>query len=54
LAGLLRNNLDLGRPDRVQLVFDRAVTKKTPREFRTWVIQDGVHPSLHINYKNSI
>ncbi len=49
---IIRDNLDLGRPDRVQLVFDRAVTKKTPGEFRTRVIQDGVHPSLHINYKN--
>ena len=33
-------------------IFDRVVTKKTPGEFRTRVIQDGVHPSLHINYKN--
>src|SRR3954465_4311446 len=49
---IIRDNLDLGRPDRVQLVFDRGVTKKTPGEFRTRVIQDGVHPSLHINYKN--
>jgi hypothetical protein len=49
---IIRDNLDLGRPDRVQLVFDRAVTKKTPGEFRTRVIQDGVHPSLHIHYKN--
>jgi hypothetical protein len=49
---IIRDNLDLGRPDRVQLIFDRAVTKKTPGEFRTRVIQDGVHPSLHINYKN--
>jgi hypothetical protein len=49
---VIRDNLDLGRPDRVQLVFDRVVTKKTPGQFRTRVIQDGVHPSLHINYKN--
>jgi hypothetical protein len=49
---IIRDNLDLGRPDRVQLVFDRVVTKKTPGEFRTRVIQDGVHPSLHISYKN--
>lgn len=49
---ILRDNLDLGRPDRVQLIFDRVVTKKTPGEFRTRVIPDGVHPSLHINYKN--
>ena len=49
---ILRDNLDLGRPDRVQLVFDRVVTNETPGEFRTRVIQDGVHPSLHISYKN--
>jgi hypothetical protein len=34
----------------VQLIFDRVVTQKTPGEFRTRVIQDGVHPSLHIDY----
>jgi len=49
---IIRDNLDLGRPDRVQLIFDRVVTKKTPGEFRTRVIQNGVHPSLHIAYKN--
>jgi hypothetical protein len=49
---VIRDNLDLGRPDRVQLIFDRVVTKKTPGQFRTRVIQDGVRPSLHINYKN--
>lgn len=49
---IIRDNLDLGRPDRVQLVFERAVTKKTAGQFRTRVIQDGVHPSLHISYKN--
>lgn len=49
---IIRDNLDLGRPDRVQLIFDRVVTKKTPGQFRTRVIQDGVHPSLHIDYKN--
>jgi len=51
-AEVIRDNLDLGRPDRVQLVFDRVVTKQTPGEFRTRVIQDGVHPSLHISYQN--
>jgi hypothetical protein len=49
---IIRDNLDLGRPDRVQLIFDRVVTKKTLGEFRTRVMQDGVHPSLHIQYKN--
>jgi len=49
---IIRDNLDLGRPDRVQLIFARRVTKKTPGEFKTRVIQDGVQPSLHIQYKN--
>ena len=50
---VIRDNLDQGRPDRVQLLFDRKITKSTPGRFRTRVIQNGVHPSLHIHYKNS-
>ena len=49
---IIADNLDLGRPDRVQLVFGRRVTRRTPGNFRTRVIQDGVRPSLHIEYKN--
>jgi hypothetical protein len=49
---IIGDNLDLGRPDRVQLIFGRPVTKRTPGEFRTRVIQEGVQPSLHIAYKN--
>src|ERR1700730_8624741 len=48
---VIRDNLDLGRPDRVQLIFERRITKQTPGQFRTRVIQDGVNPSLHIEYK---
>jgi len=50
---IIRENLDLGRPDRVQLVFDRRITKKTPGRFRTRVLTDGVIPSLHVDYKSS-
>jgi hypothetical protein len=49
---VMRDNLDLGRPDRLQLIFDRKVTKATPGRFRTRVMQRGVPPSLHIQYKN--
>jgi hypothetical protein len=49
---VIRDNLDLGRPDRVQLIFDRRVTKSTPGTFRTRVIQEGVSPSLHIEYRS--
>ena len=49
---VMRDNLDLGRPDRVQLIFDRRIVPSTPGTFRTRVIQDGVLPSLHIEYKS--
>jgi len=50
---VIRENLDLGRPDQVQLIFERRVTKRTPGRFRTRVITQGVVPSLHVDYKNS-
>jgi hypothetical protein len=54
---VIRDNLDLGRPDRVGLVFDRRIITKGPRatpgRFRTRVLTAGVTPSLHIDYKNS-
>ncbi len=50
---VIRDNLDLGRPDRVQLVFERRVLRSTPGSFRTRVITEGVSPSLHVDYKNS-
>ena len=45
---VIRENLDLGRPDPVQLMFDRRVTRRTPGPFRTRVVTDGVIPSLHV------
>jgi hypothetical protein len=54
---VIRHNLDLGRPDRVGLIFDRKVRTRgrypTPGRFRTRVIIDGVTPSLHVDYKHS-
>ncbi|MCY4112018.1 MAG: hypothetical protein OXF96_08775 [Chloroflexi bacterium] len=50
---VMRENLDLGRPDHVQLIFDRRVTRRTPSRYRTRVITDGVVPSLHVDYKHS-
>jgi hypothetical protein len=50
---VIRENLDLGRPKQMQLIFDRSVTKATPGPFRTRVITDGVIPSLHIDYKGT-
>jgi hypothetical protein len=50
---VIRENLDIGRPSQVQLIFDRRVSKKTPGRFRTRVITNGVVPSLHVDYKNT-
>jgi hypothetical protein len=50
---VIRENLDIGRPKQVQLIFERWVTRSTPGSFRTRVITDGVVPSLHIDYKGT-
>jgi len=54
---VLHDNLDIGRPDQVSLVFNRRIIgkgrNKTPGRFRTRVITHGVVPSLHIDYKNT-
>jgi hypothetical protein len=54
---LIRDNIDLGRPDRVSLIFGRKIIRKgkraTPGRFRTRIITEGVTPSLHVDYKNS-
>lgn len=55
---VIRDNLDLGRPDQVSLVFDRRIHRRGPRptpgRFRTRVLTEGVTPSLHIDYKHTV
>ena len=54
---VLHDNLDIGRPDQMSLIFHRRVIGKgryaTPGRFRTRVITDGVVPSLHVDYKTT-
>ncbi len=50
---VIRENLDVGRPDQVQLIFGRRVSRRTPGRVRTRVITEGVTPSLYIDYKSS-
>jgi len=54
---VIRDNLDIGRPDRVSLVFDRRIVARgkfaTPGRFCTRVITEGVTPSLHVDYKRT-
>lgn len=50
---VIRENLDLGRPDNVQLIFSRQVRKTTPGRFRTRIVTAGVVPSLYVDYKSA-
>ncbi len=53
-AEIIRENLDVGRPSQVQLIFGRRVTTQTTarHRFRTRVITQGVIPSLYADYKH--
>lgn len=50
---VIRENLDMGRPDQVQLIFKRRINRRTPGCFRTRVVTQDVTPSLHVYYKNT-
>jgi hypothetical protein len=50
---VIRDNLDLGRPDEVQLIFDRRISRRTPGRWRTRILTQGVTPSLHVYYKST-
>lgn len=51
--GLIRDHLDVGRPEQVVLTFDRKLSPKTPGKFSTKVITRGVEPQLSCTYKSS-
>ena len=54
---LIRDNLDIGRPDKVNIVFDRKIRLRgkgrTPGTFRTQVITSGTCPYLYLFYKKT-
>ncbi len=54
---VIRDNLDLGRPDQVALIFGKRIHRGpkrcTPGRFRTRVITAEVTPSLHVDYKST-
>ncbi len=48
----IRENLDLGRPERVGLIFRKRITKRSKQKrFMTRVMQYGTIPVYHIYYK---
>jgi hypothetical protein len=50
---VIKDNWTLGHPSQVQLIFERRISKRTPGQFRTRILSDGVIPSLHIDYKST-
>jgi hypothetical protein len=50
---VIRENLDLGRPEQVQLIFNRRIPRGAPARFRTRVVTRDVTPSLNVHYKRA-
>ncbi|MFQ5788870.1 MAG: hypothetical protein ACE5JI_00165 [Acidobacteriota bacterium] len=51
--GVIRDHLDIGRPDQVALILNRRINRRTPGKFRTRVLRKGVEPILCCYYKSS-
>jgi hypothetical protein len=49
----LPDQLTLGRPDQVAVVFGRRVSRKTPGRFHTRVINSGVQTAIQVHYRAS-
>jgi hypothetical protein len=49
----LPDQLTLGRPDQVAVVFGRRVSRKTPGRFHTRVINSGVQAAIQVHYRAS-
>jgi hypothetical protein len=49
----ITDQLGLGHPDKVQIVFGRTVSRRTPGRFATEVITRGVAPAIQAHYKHS-
>jgi hypothetical protein len=50
---LVAGNLDLGRPDQVELIFGRQVRSTTPGVFATRVVTRGVDVTINAGYRHS-
>jgi len=50
---LISDNLDLGRPSSVEVIFGRKITSRTPGTFTTRVLTHGVDVTVNAYYKHS-
>jgi hypothetical protein len=49
----LPDQLTLGRPDQVAIVFGRRVSRQTPGRFHTKIFNKGVEPAIQVHYRAS-
>jgi hypothetical protein len=49
----LPDQLTLGRPDQVSIVFGRRVQRNTPGRFHTKIFNQGVEPAIQVHYRAS-
>jgi hypothetical protein len=50
---VVADNLDIGRPSEVRLIFDRKIRSDTKGPFRTRVVTRGTEVTLDVNYRDS-
>ena len=50
---LVADNLDLGRPEQIELIFGRKLRPSTPGVFATRVVTRGVDVCVNVGYKHS-
>ena len=50
---LVADNLDLGRPEQIELIFGRKILPSTPGVFATRVVTRGVDVTVNVGYKHS-
>src|SRR5262249_44386615 len=53
VESLIIDNLDLGRPDEVQLIFGRQVRKNTKGTFSTKLVNRGTEMTVNVFYRDS-
>ena len=49
----ISDQLTLGRPDQVSVVFGRRISSQTPGRFQTRVINRGTEPAIQVHYRAS-
>ena len=49
----MADNLDIGRPDEIKLIFDRQIRTNTKGEFATKVVTRGTEVTINAFYKHS-